>query len=197
MNAEDAREALVLRLASAITVTGGRRRGDPETRVSLNHRLPPTDEATRAARWLVVTEQRRLYRAPMGRQALSAWHRADGTKGRRLAVYDLVNHSRVAALLSWHFETGRGRERRPHLVTSAAVSAAATGALRAEYLEALNVLFAALLAIDLLTSDRGEVGIALDAAIEITVPELQGFGFRRGPAQQRGGDYWTLARRSR
>ena len=72
---------LVDRLAAVITVTGGRRAGDPETRIQLDHLMPSPD-------------------------ALGS---ADGPKGRRLLVADLAAERRVAALLSWHFEPGRRR----------------------------------------------------------------------------------------
>lgn len=122
------------------------------------------------ARWRLASSQRRLYPPPAGREALAAWHSADGGKGRRLLATDLANESRVAALLSWHFEPSAGR---PHLVTSAAIATGATGDLRSEYLVGLWLLFCVTAAIDRLTVNRGAVGLVRDGARD---------GARRGPA---------------
>jgi hypothetical protein len=96
--------AIVDRLVEAITVSGGRRAGDPETRVHLDHLMPsPSGPAIAGpARWRLSTSQARFYPAPVGREALRAWHAADAPKGRRLLATDLANDHRVAAMLSWH-----------------------------------------------------------------------------------------------
>ncbi len=129
---------LVNRLAAVITVTGGRRGGDPETRVQLDHLMPPPDApGSVPARWRLSTSQQHLYPPPASREPLRAWHAADGAKGRRLLATDLAAERRVAALLSWHFEPSR---RRPHLVTSAAVRSGVPERIRVEYLVALWLL---------------------------------------------------------
>jgi len=192
---------IVERLTEAITVTGGRRAGDPETRVHLDHLMPsPSGLAVAGpARWRLTTSQARLYPAPVGREALRAWHAADAAKGRRLLATDIANDHQVAALLSWHFEPA-GRGRRPHLVTSAAIWHGATGAdLWEDYLLALWLLFCATVAIDRLTSRRGYIGLVLDSAIELDRDRLRLLGFRPGP-RRRGyeGDYFVFdARRAR
>jgi hypothetical protein len=183
---------LVDRLAGVITVTGGRRGGDPETRIQLDHLMPsPHGPDARPARWRLASSQRRLYPPPAARSVLAAWHSADAAKGRRLLASDLANHNRVAALLSWHFESSSGR---PHLVTSAAIATGATGDLRSEYLVALWLLFCATGAIDRLTVNRGEIGLVRDSAIELDDDEIRAFGLT--PGRKRGGyagDYWVFA----
>lgn len=187
---------LVDRLAGAIRVTGGRRGGDPETRIQLDHLMPsPDGHGAGPARWRLASSQRRLYPSPAGRAALAAWHSADGAKGRRLLASDLANDNRVAALLSWHFESSSGR---PHLVTSAAIASGGTGDLGSEYLIALWLLLCVAAAIDRLTVHRGEVGLVRDSAIELDVEQLRAFGLT--PGRRRGGysgDYWVFAARPR
>lgn len=187
---------LVDRLATAITVTGGRRGGDPETRIQLDHLIPePGALASGRARWRLATSQSRLYPPPAGRAALASWHGADGAKGRRLLAGDLANGNRVAALISWHFEAPSGR---PHLVTSAAISTGASVDLKAEYMTALWLLFCVAAAIDRLTVNRGEVGLVRDSAIELDDSQLRAFGL--APGRKRGGytgDYWVFAVKAR
>ncbi len=187
---------LVDRLAAVITVAGGRRGGDPETRVQLDHLMPSPDALGSApARWRLSTSQQRLYPPPVSREPLRAWHAADGAKGRRLLAADLAAERRVAALLSWHFEPGR---RRPHLVTSAAVRTAVPEHVRVDYLVALWLLLCASLAIDQLTVAGGRIGLVLDNAIELAPPELASLGLSRGST--RGGyrgDYFVFEARSR
>jgi hypothetical protein len=189
--------ALVDRLAAVITVTGGRRAGDPETRIHLDH-LVPSPDALRSgpARWRLASTNARLYPPPAGRDALAAWHSADGVKGRRLLATDLANDHQVAALLSWHFESsGRGRSGRPHLVTSAAVWNGATGELRDDYLIALWLLLCAVCAIDQRTVRRGAVGLVRDNAVELDAEDLRELGLTSG--RRRGGypgDFWVFAR---
>ena len=60
--------AIVDRLVEATTVSGGRRAGDPETLVHLDHLMPsPSGRAIAGpARWRLSTSQARLYPAPFG-----------------------------------------------------------------------------------------------------------------------------------
>jgi hypothetical protein len=181
-----------------IAVTGGRRAGDPETRVHLDHLIPsPAAFVSGPARWRLASSNARLYPAPVGRDALTAWHSADGVKGRRLLATDVANDHQVAALLSWHFDpSGRGRIARPHLVTSAAIWNGATGELRNDYLIALWLFFCTVAAIDQRTVRRGEVGLVRDNAIELDVNELRELGLT--PGRRRGGyagDYWVFSLR--
>jgi hypothetical protein len=193
VNVGDPEEA-VARLADVITLTAGRRAGDPETRVHLDHLTPPpTETASGRARFRLATSDARLYPAPAGRAAVAAWHSADGAKGRRLLATDIANDHQAAALLSWHPQrAGRGRTR-PHLVTSAAIWSGATGELRADYLVALWLLFCAAAAIDRRTVRRGEVGLVGDNAIELDDAQLRKLGLTPG---RRGGgypgDYWVF-----
>ncbi len=56
------------------------------------------------------------------------------------------------------------------------------------------LLFCATAAIDRLTVNRGEIGLARDSAIELTADEIRAFGLT--PGRRRGGyagDYWILA----
>jgi hypothetical protein len=143
----------------------------------------------------LTTSQQRLYPPPASREPLQAWHAADGVKGRRLLAADLSAQGRVAALLSWHFES---RGRRPHLVTSAAVRSGVTDRVRVDYSVALWLLFCAALAVDRLTIRRGQIGLVLDNAIELSPAELRSLGLVRGPS--RGGyrgDYFVFEARSR
>lgn len=187
---------LVDRIAAVITVTGGRRGGDPETRVQLDHLMPPPDAlGSGPARWRLLTSQQHLYPPPVSREPLRAWHGADGAKGRRLLAADLLAERRVAALLSWHFEPGR---RRPHLVTSAAVRSAVPEHVRVDYLVALWLLLCTGLAIDQLTVGRGRIGLVRDNAVELAPGELASLGLVRGST--RGGyrgDYFVFEARSR
>src|SRR5215216_828082 len=77
---------LVDRLARVLIVGEGRRSGDPETRVSIDHRLPDPGGGgdARRARWRLATSGSRLYPPPVPRAPLTAWHGADGAEGRRL-----------------------------------------------------------------------------------------------------------------
>jgi hypothetical protein len=191
---------VVERLAEVIAVTGGRRAGDPETRVRLDHLIPsPPDLEVGRVRWRLLSTQARLYPSPVSREALAVWHSADGVKGRRLLVRDASNDMQAAAILSWHFEpSGRGRGARPHLVTSSAVRSGASGRLREDYLLALWLLFCAAGAIDLLTVRRAEVGLVRDNAIDLSPTELSLLGL--APGRQRGGypgDYWVFPLRLR
>jgi hypothetical protein len=187
---------LVDRLAGAITVTGGRRSGDPETRIQLDHLMPSPDElGSGPAHWRLRTSQQRLYPPPVSREPLHAWHAADGVKGRRLLAADLSAQGRVAALLSWHFES---RGRRPHLVTSAAIRSGVTDRVRIDYLVALWLLLCAALAVDQLTIQRGQIGLVRDNAIELDRTELASLGLIRS-SSRRGyrGDYFVFEARSR
>ncbi len=188
---------VVDRLAEVLTVTGGRRAGDPETRVHIDHLIPgPADLPAGPARWRLATSRRHFYPAPVSRDPMRVWHAGDGSKGRRLVARDLAIQGRVAALLSWHFES---RGPRPHLVTSAAVRSGLAEVVRDEYLVALWLLLCVALAIDRLTVKRGEIGLVLDSAIELDRGELVTLGLMRGSAR-RGyrGDYFVFdARRFR
>jgi len=92
---EHRRSSLVERFSKALTIAPGRRAGDPETVVSLDHRLPdPASSSGRQqARWRLATARHRLVRFAGGRAALEQWHRASAQKGRRLVVSDLHNFS--------------------------------------------------------------------------------------------------------
>lgn len=196
MNQGGGAAELVDRLATVITVTGGRRGGDPETRVHLDHLIPQPDAlASGVARWRLITSREQLYPAPVSREPLRAWRAADGAKGRRLLAADLHADRRVAALLSWHFEPGR---RRPHLVTSAAVRSGIPEHVRVDYLVALWLLLCAGLAIDRMTVERGRIGLVVDNAVELAPGELASLGLVR--SSTRGGyrgDYLVFEARSR
>jgi hypothetical protein len=187
---------LVDRLAAVITVADGRRAGDPETRIGLDHLIPSPDAlGSGPARWRLSTSQRCLYPSPVSREPLRAWHAADGVKGRRLLATGLAADRRVVALLSWHFELG---PQRPHLVTSAAVRSGVPEPVRAEYLIALWLLLCVGLAIHRRTVGRGRIGLVLDNAIELTPDELEGLGLTRGSARDGyRGDYLVFAARPR
>jgi hypothetical protein len=189
-------EELVDRLAAVITVTGGRRGGDAETRVELDHLMPsPDDLGSGPARWRLATSQRHLYPSPVSREPLRTWHSADGAKGRRLLAADIAAGQRVAAVLSWHFEPG---QRRPHLVTSAAVRSAVPERVRVDYLVALWLLLCTGLAIDRLTIDLGRIGLVIDNAIELAPGELASLGLVRGSTRDGyRGDYFVFEARSR
>lgn len=187
------RDDLIARLASALVIDEGRRSGDPETRVALDHRLPdpgPDDPSPRA-RWRLATSRARLYPPPVGREPISVWHSAYATKGRRLLAGDLANENRVAAVLAWHFEPDTSG--RPHLVTAAAVRDGVDRALEAEYLVALWLLVCAAAAIDRRTIARGRVGLVRDSAIDVGLDTLKLLGFRRGrKADGYDGDYYVF-----
>lgn len=69
-------------------MTGGRRGGDPETRVQLDHLIPSPDAfGSGPARWRLASSRRRLYPPPAGRDALAAWHSADGATGDLRSEY--------------------------------------------------------------------------------------------------------------
>ena len=153
--------------------------------------MPSPADRAGAARWRLATTDRRVYPAPVAREALSVWHSADGAKGRRLIARDLADGPRLAAIASWHFEPGAAG--RPHLVTSAAVVNDISDELAAEYLVALELLVAVVLAIDARTLGRSAIGLARDSAIDLRVEQLTSMGFIRAP--RRGGysgDYWWL-----
>jgi len=170
---------LIARFAAALVVEEGRRRGDPETRVSLDHRLPDPGRGERSlrARWRLATSGARLYPPPVGREPLSVWHSADG--------------NRLAALLAWHFEPDTSG--RPHLVTAAAMRAGVDRALEAQYLVALWLLVCVAAAIDRRTIRRGRVGLVRDSAIDVDLADLQLLGFRRGrKSDGYDGDYYVF-----
>jgi hypothetical protein len=184
---------LIGRLASALIIGEGRRRGDPETRVALDHRLPDpaTGGSAPRARWRLATSAARLYPPPVDRAPLSVWHGADGGKGRRLLAGDLANDNRVAALLAWHFEPDMSG--RPHLVTAAAVRVGVEPAVEAEYLVALWLLVCVAAAIDRRTIQRGRVGLVRDSAIAVDLAAMKLLGFRRGKrADGYDGDYYVF-----
>jgi hypothetical protein len=187
------RNDLIARLAAALVVDEGRRRGDPETRVSLDHRLPDPgpNEPSPRARWRLATSGARLYPPPVAREPMSVWHSADGAKGRRLLAGDLANDNRVAAVLAWHFEPDTSG--RPHLVTAAAVRGGVDRALEAECLVALWLLVCVATAIDRRTIARGRVGLVRDSAIDVDLAALKLLGFRRGrKADGYDGDYYVF-----
>ncbi len=190
------RRYLIARLAAALVVDEGRRSGDPETRVSLDHRLPdagPFDPSPRA-RWRLATSGARLYPPPVAREPMSVWHGADGAKGRRLLAGDLANDNRVAAARAWHFEPDTSG--RPHLVTAAAVREGVELAIEGEYLVALWLLVCVAVAIDRRTIARGRVGLVRDRAIDVDLDTLTLtlLGFRRGrKADGYDGDYYVFA----
>jgi hypothetical protein len=187
------RSDLISRLAKVLVVDEGRRRGDPETRVSLDHRLPdpgPHDPSPRA-RWRLATSGARLYPPPVGREVMSVWHGADAPKGRRLLAGDLANDNRVAAVLAWHFEPDTSG--RPHLVTAAAGRDGVERAVEAEYVVALCLLVCVAVAIDRRTIARGRVGLVRDSAIGVDLDTLKLLGFRRGrKADGYDGDYYVF-----
>lgn len=190
------REVLLDRLSEGITVEEGRRAGDPETRVKIDLRLPESDSGTGAQeRWRIRTARHRLARAPFGSNVLAAFHGADGEKGRRLTVVDLVNENRVASLMAWHFEAprSRGGSARPHLVVALAIASDADGDLRAEYMTSALLLCLVGLAIDRCTVEKGQIGVVIDNAIDLSTGDLREFGFTRGPKKDGyKGDYWVL-----
>lgn len=190
------RDDLVSRFEHALAVRHGRRSGDPETRVELDHLLPDPSAGSKApARWRLATSSARLYPPPVPTEAMKVWHMADGQKGRRLLASDLRNDNRVAAVLGWHFEPGSASgSRRPHLITAAAIRKDAEDrSLQAEYMVALWLLTVVMAAIDRRTIKAGHVGLALDGAIALSPAALADFGFVRG-RKRAGyrGDYYTL-----
>lgn len=191
----ESRDDLIGRLERALTVQHGRRGGEPETRVELDHLLPsPAAGSNEPARWRLATTAARLYPPPVQSEPMKAWHMAEGQKGRRLLVGDLREDNRVAAILAWHFEPGSpGGSKRPHLITAAAVRKDVSPAVRAEYLVALWLLTCVMAAIDRRTVQAGRVGLVVDSGIALSASELAGFGFKRG-RQREGyrGDYYTL-----
>jgi hypothetical protein len=188
---------LIRRFERALTVHHGRRAGEPETRVELDHLLPdPSAGSAAPARWRLATSAGRLYPPPAPTEAMKAWHMAEGRKGRRLLAGDLHNDNRVAALLAWHFESsGSGGSQRPHLIIAAAIRKDVDDqALRAEYVVALWLLICVVVAIDRRTIKAGRVGLVLDGAIALSSATLIDLGFKRGRkhAGYRG-DYYTLS----
>jgi hypothetical protein len=190
------RDDLIERLERALTVNHGRRGGEPETRVELDHLLPsPTGGGNAPARWRLATTAARLYPPPVDGEPMKAWHMAEGQKGRRLLAGDLRADNRVAAVLAWHYEQGsRGGEQRPHLITAAAVRKDVEDrALRADYLVAVWLLMCVVAAIDRRTIRTGRVGLVLDGGIGLRTSELTDFGFTRGRKREGyRGDYYTL-----
>ena len=191
------RNVLVDAFADAIVIEGGRRDGSTETRVAIDLRFPdpPSKGYDRVERWRLRTARHRLVRAPFSRAALAAFHRAEPQKGRRLTAVDLRSQSRVAALMSWHFEPrpGQGGSRRPHLVTALSLAEDAHGTLRGEYLVACWLLCMIGLAIDRRTVAKGRIGVVLDAAIALETAELADLGFRRGGRRDGyTGEYYEL-----
>lgn len=192
----ESNEDLIARFAEALTVRHGRRAGDAETRIVLDHLLPSPGGGSKApARWRLATTASRLYPPPVPSAPIEAWHRADGQKGRRLIASDLREDNRVAAVLAWHFEPRASRTaQRPHLITAAAVRKEVRDpALRAEYLVALWLLMCVTAAIDRRTIQAGQVGLVLDSGIGLDASDLASFGFKRG-RKRAGyrGDYYTL-----
>jgi hypothetical protein len=192
----ESRDDLIERLERALTVHRGRRAGEPETRVELDHLLPsPADRDKAPARWRLATTAARLYPPPVPTEPMKAWHMAEGQKGRRLLAGDLRADNRVAAILAWHFERGsRSGERRPHLITAAATRKdVEDDALRAEYLVALWLLVCVVAAIDRRTVRAGRIGLVVDGGIELSTGELSDLGFTRGRKREGyRGDYYTL-----
>ncbi|HEY5342128.1 MAG TPA: hypothetical protein VIJ66_00505 [Solirubrobacteraceae bacterium] len=184
------------RLERALTVHHGRRGGEPETRIELDHLLPsPASGMNAPARWRLATTTARLYPPPVESEPMKAWHMAEGQKGRRLLAGDLREDNRVAAVLAWHFEPGpRGGAHRPHLITAAAVRGDVSDpAVRAEYLVALWLLTCVMAAIDRRTIRSGQVGLVLDGGIALSAAELAHFDFKRGRKREGyRGDYYTL-----
>jgi len=192
-----ARDDLIRRFERALTVQHGRRAGEPETRVQLDHLLPdPSAGGVAPARWRLATSVGRLYPPPAPTEAMKAWHMAEGRKGRRLLASDLRNDNRVAAILAWHFEPGgSGGSQRPHLIIAAAIRKDVDDpGLRAEYVVALWLLIFVVVAIDRRTIKAGRVGLVLDGAIVLSSATLIELGFKRG-RKRAGyrGDYYTLS----
>lgn len=188
---------LIRRFERALTVHHGRRAGESETRVELDHLLPdPSAGVAAPARWRLATSAGRLYPPPAPTEAMKAWHMAEGRKGRRLLAGDLRNDNRVAALLAWHFEpSGSGGSQRPHLIIAAAIRKDVDDpAVRAEYVVALWLLICVVVAIDRRTIKAGRVGLVLDGAIALPSATLIELGFKRG-RKRAGyrGDYYTLS----
>lgn len=197
MSVTVARDHLIHRFERALTVRYGRRAGEPETRVELDHLLPDPSEGSAApARWRLATSAGRLYPLPAPAETMKAWHMAEGRKGRRLLASDLRNDNRVAAVLAWHFEpSGSDGSRRPHLVIAAAIRKDVEDeALRGQYLVALWLLICVVVAIDRRTITAGRVGLVLDGAIALSSGTLIDLGFKRG-RKRAGyrGDYYTLS----
>jgi hypothetical protein len=190
------RDGLIERLERALMVHHGRRGGEPETRIALDHLLPsPTGESNAPARWRLATTTGRLYPPPVQSEPMKAWHMAEGQKGRRLLASDLREDNRVAAVLAWHFEPiSRSGAHRPHLITAAAVRKDVDDpAVRAEYLLALWLLMCVMAAIDRRTIQAGRVGLILDGGIALSARELAHFDFKRGRKREGyRGDYYTL-----
>lgn len=187
---------LIRRLERALRVHHGRRDGEPETRIELDHLLPPPGSGTnQTARWRLATSAARLYPPPVPSAPLKAWHTAEGHKGRRLLAGDLRQDNRVAAILAWHFQPqSRGAARRPHLITAAAVRKDADPVVRGEYLVALWLLVCVMVAIDRRTIQAGRVGLVLDGRIGLSLGELARFGFKPGRKREGyRGDYYSLS----
>jgi hypothetical protein len=191
-----ARDDPIRRFERALTVHDGRRAGERETRIELDHLLPdPRAGSNAPARWRLATSARRLYPPPARTETMKAWHLADGPKGRRLLASDLRNDNRVAAILAWHFEPGPpSASHRPHLITAAAIRKDVEDrVLRAEYLVALWLLMSVVVAVDRRTIKTGQVGLVLDGAIALNAKALADFGFRRGRKRDGyRGNYYTL-----
>lgn len=191
------RDELLQRLAGVITVELGLQAGDPETRISVDHLLPNPDENDDPrARWRLRTLPTKLYGSPIAAAALEALHGVDANKGRRLGASDLQNDNRVAAVIGWHFATGRRQgTRQPHLITAAAVRTGTSPEVRAEDMVAIWILMNLVLAIDGQTINRGQIGLVLDGGIGLSEGDLRSLDWKPGP--DRGGyagDYWILSR---
>jgi hypothetical protein len=196
LTATSLRDDLIRRFERVLTVHHGRRAGEPETRIELDHLLPdPRAGSNAPVRWRLATSASRLYPPPARTETMKAWHMADGQKGRRLLASDLRNDNRVAAILAWHFEPGSPSvSHRPHLITAAAIRKDVEDrSLRGEYMVALWLLMSVVAAIDRRTIKTGQVGLVLDGAIALTPTALADFGFGRG-RKRAGyrGDYYTL-----
>lgn len=196
MDSSSHRDDLIRRLEGALTVRRGRREGEQETRIELDHRLPSSDlRGGSSARWRLASSDSRLYPPPVEGGPLRVWRSGDGKKGRRLVVADLRNDNRVAAILAWHFEAEPPRgARRPHLITAAAVRKDLNDdALRAEYLVALWLLMCVAAAIDRKTGKVGRVGLVRDAGIALGAAELAALGLQRGRTSGGyEGEYYTF-----
>lgn len=187
-------EDLVGRLERVLRVHHGRRDGEPETRIELDHLLPPPGGGSSLpARWRLATSAARLYPPPVPSAPMKAWHTAEGHKGRRLLAGDLRQDNRVVAILAWHYQPQpRSASRRPHLITAVAIRKDVDPAVRAEYLVALWLLVCVMVAIDRRTIQAGRVGLVLDSGIDLSPGELGRFGFKPGRKREGyRGDYYT------
>lgn len=182
------------RLERVLRVHRGRRDGEPETRIELDHLMPPPNGGRdHPARWRLATSAARLYPPPAPSAPMKAWHTAEGHKGRRLLAGDLRQDNRVAAILAWHYQPqSSSAPRRPHLITAAAIRKDVDPAVRAEYLVAFWLLVCVMAAIDRRTIQTGRVGLVLDSGIDLSSGELARLGFKPGRKREGyRGDYYT------